>query len=222
MKLVGNLTLDRYQWAAACANEFVPVAPGRNVADIGAGKGMMRDAVLSAGGVWHGFDLDPDHEQIKRWDLDLEPQQEWERPGAILFLDVLEHLNNPWLALRHLSDFLLPQGILLLTTPNPRWSRSRMSALVTGYPACFTQEDLIRNHHVFTPWPHVVERLLDQSGLDVLRYVTLDGPTPWPGSPITAKYPLRFGLACLNKLIERCDPTACGMSYGIVARKRAG
>jgi len=94
-----------------------------------------------------------------------------------------------------------------------------MSALANGTPACFTQSDLDLNHHVFTPWPHIVERLLADCGLTVIRYDTLDGRTQWPRGPITLRYPVRFGLACVNKWIESRDRSACGMSYGIVARK---
>ncbi len=59
----------------------------------------------------------------------------------------------------------------------------------------------------------------DVNKFNVDRYVTLDGPTVWPGPPYNLHYPMRCALALLNRVIERYDPTACGMSYGIVAQK---
>ena len=107
-----------------------------------------------------------------------------------------------------------------MTMPNPRWSRSRIHALIYGNPACFTQSDLDINGHVFTPWPHILMRMLSDTGFDVQDYVTLDGKTGWPGRPISLRYPLRVFHALCNMLIERLDATACGMSYGLVARLR--
>jgi len=102
--------------------------------------------------------------------------------------------------------------------PNPRWSRSRIHALYNGCPTCFTEADLINNSHLFATWPHMVIHILSEAGFEIEEYVTLDGKTTWPGRPISFRYPLRFlnYLACM--LIESRDASACGMSYGIIAR----
>lgn len=122
--------------------------------------------------------------------------------------------------MQHLSDTLLPGGFLILTVPNPRWSRSRYYALAHGNLACFTQLDLDLNHHVFTPWPHIVENLLSDIGFSVEDYVTLDGSTKLPKGIHNVYYPMRYMFALLNLAIEHRDPTSCGMSYGIIARKK--
>jgi SAM-dependent methyltransferase len=214
-----SLILSRYDYAHQCLQELLPLAPSNIVIDIGAGGGEMRSLTEASGGKWQGFDLHPQSPEICFWDLDLPAPTEYESAGIVILLDVVEHLNNPWLAVRHLVDILLPEGFLILTTPNPHWSRSRFYALAKGNLACFTQSDLDLNHHVFTPWPHIVEKLLKDTGFSIESYVTLDGPTRWPGRPYNLRYPLRCAFACLNKTIEKYDPTACGMSYGIVARK---
>jgi SAM-dependent methyltransferase len=152
-----------------------------------------------------------------KWDLDDPPPNEWEKGGVALLLDVIEHCNNPGLALRHVSQILLPGAFLILTTPNPLWSRSRFEALAKGLPTCFKQSDLDLNHHVFTPWPHILQRLLSDSGFAIRHYFTLDGKTNWPRPRAQLKYPARLLFAMLNKLVESRDPSACGMSYGILA-----
>lgn len=222
MKISANLTISRYEWAEQCLRELLPQSPSRIVNDIGAGDGRMRSVSEVAGGHWQGFDMVPQLPEIHPWNLNYPAPTAFQSAGAILMLDVLEHLSNPWLGIQHLADTLLPHGFLILTTPNPRWSRSRLNSLAKGYPSCFTQSDLDLNHHVFTPWPHIVERLLKDTGFSIERYVTLDGPTGWPGRPYSLRYPLRCAFAALNMAIERHDPTACGMSYGMVARKEKG
>jgi SAM-dependent methyltransferase len=46
--------------------------------------------------------------------LDLEPASF----DAILFADVLEHLVNPWAALRNVQRFLKPDGLTVISIPN--------------------------------------------------------------------------------------------------------
>jgi SAM-dependent methyltransferase len=219
MNLSENLTCSRYKWAEQCLQDLLPSAPASIVNDIGAGGGEMRPLVEGAGGKWQGFDLFPKSPDICPWNLDDPAPDNCRSAGIILLLDVLEHLNNPWLAVHHLADTLLPGGFLILSVPNPHWSRSRYHALAKGNPICFTQLDLDMNHHVFTPWQHIVEHLLIETGFSIKHYVTLDGPTRLPGKPYNLRYPLRCAFALINLAIERQDPTACGMSYGVVARK---
>jgi hypothetical protein len=140
-------------------------------------------------------------------------------PSIVFLLDVIEHCYNPGLAVANIADIMSPGAVLVLTTPNPRWSRSRLYALTTGYPACFTESDLSRNHHVFTPWPHVIEHLLTGAGFTIERYVTIDGTYSWPAFTLSAMYGVRIVHAAVNKFIEWHDRSACGMSYAVVARR---
>lgn len=220
MQLNENSNLFRYDWAASQLGSLLASSPSKQVLDIGAGDGRMKARVEAAGGDCRSFDLFPSGPQIERWDLDEPPGDDWPRAGGAILLDVIEHCNNPGLALRHISGALAPGGFLILTMPNPRWSRSRLAAVLSGTPTCFTQDDLDLNHHVFTPWQHILERLLDDAGFGVEHYATLEGKAPWPGWPFGWRYPVRLAVAGLMKWIERRDPSACGMSYGLVARKR--
>jgi len=220
LKLNENANLNRYDWTAARLPELVSKAPAKHVADIGAGDGRMQAAVEKAGGIWNGFDLFPQSSNILRWDLD-EACPGTERPGVAIMLDVVEHLNNPWNAIRNVSDYLLPGGYLIITTPNPLWSRSRLLAVLEGEPPCFTQSDLDLNHHVFVPWPHIVQQLLLDRNMVVEHYATIDGKTQWPGAPYNLRYPVRILFSLLGQWIEGRDPRACGMSYAFIARKKS-
>ncbi len=220
MKLNGNSDLGRYEWIPSLIAPLIARGSSKFVLDIGAGDGMMKAPVEAAGGTYRGFDLFPRHSGIERWDLDDPPDKSRPVAGGAILMDVIEHCNNPGIALRHIAEALEPGGFLILTMPNPRWSRSRLYALAYGTPICFTQHDLDGNHHVFTPWPHILEKLLADAGFVIEHAATLDGQTVWPAGPVTLRYPLRLLLAVGMKLIEARDPSACGLSYGLVVRKQ--
>src|SRR5262249_50050963 len=129
----------------------------------------------------------------------------------------IEHLSNPGLALKHIREALVIGGHLIITTPNPRWSRSRIAALLSGFPNSFTQADLDYNRHIFPVWPHILKHLLNEAGFTVEQYATLDGVTHWPR--LSSRYVISFAHAFACKLIEAVDRTACGMSYGMIAVK---
>lgn len=221
MTPAANLSLSRYEYALQCVRRLLPTLPSREIFDIGAGGTVMKYPVEQAGCTWRGFDLVPFSEQITAWDLTFPCPVQAASPGGVLLLDVIEHLPNPGLALANIAAILPPGGRLVMTMPNPRWSRSRIHALLHGNPACFTQADLDGNGHVFTPWPHIMLSMLCNAGFEVEDYVTLDGRYGLPDGPLSIRYPVRLAHSLVLMLIERLDPSACGMSYGLVARKPA-
>jgi hypothetical protein len=79
--------------------------------------------------------------------------------------------------MKNISAAMAPGGFLILTTPNPGWSTSRISLILKGFLTCFTQSDLDLNHHVFIAWPHILKKLLSDNDFEIVEYVTLDGPT---------------------------------------------
>lgn len=213
-----NLDLSRYEYAISAIQRFSSASASRSVFDVGCGDGRLKGAVEGAGFAWKGFDLKPVSVEIIRWDLQGRCPVE-DRAAVVTLLDVIEHTVNPGFALASVFDILEPRGILVLTAPNPKWSRSRIHALLFGTPTCFTQSDLDLNGHVFTSWPHILKRMLSDVGFEIMEFVTLDGRTSWPRPPFTLRYPLRLLHAAANMSIERVDPSACGMSLGFVARK---
>jgi hypothetical protein len=217
MKLTGNLDLSRYGFAEDVAKRISRPFRSNTIFDVGAGDGAMRVPLEAAGFKWLGFDIVPQN-AIVHWDLRFRCPVQDVAPDLVLWLDVIEHLTDPGIALDHIVEIMSAGAALLITTPNPRWSRSRLWALQTGYPICFTQSDLDLNGHVFPVWPHVLERMLAVRGFEIAEYVTLDGVTTWPDAPYSARYPVRCAVAAMMMLLERRDPSACGMSYGLVAK----
>ena len=117
MKVSGNLHLSRYAYAedvakrrlgAAGARRY-DVAPARASSnarskppDSNRPGSTLRRATVSAGGT-----------------LDIPVLFKGTAPDLVLWLDVIEHLASPGLALDHIVATMAPGATLLITTPNP-------------------------------------------------------------------------------------------------------
>lgn len=218
MQPQANLSASRYEFAASFIREFAQTHRSAIVFDIGAGACPMREPVEAAGLTWIGFDLFPSSSQVNRWDLSERCPLTQPKANVVLMLDVIEHLLNPGIAIQNIAKVMEPGGVIVMTTPNPRWSRSRTHHLLTGDLACFTQHDLQWNHHVFPPFPHILLKILKDAGISVEKYITLDGTTRWPRPRLSLDFLPLCAEAAGRKLLERADPSACGMSYAFVAR----
>ncbi|MDP3172871.1 MAG: methyltransferase domain-containing protein [Phenylobacterium sp.] len=209
---------DRYVFVREFLKRRPAPATGGVLFDIGAGEvSVMRADAESAGYAWRGFDLVPSSADVSQWNIDT-PFTGSERADVVLLMDVIEHTFNPGFAIRNIADALKPGGRLVMTTPNPRWSRARTLHLFSGFPACFTQHDLDVNHHVFPLWPHVMEQLVAEAGLEVERYVVLDRDEIKP-KPLSAASPGLWVEGLMRKAIEARDLSSRGMSYAVVARR---
>ena len=184
--------------------------------DVGAGTLPMRKDVEEAGYAWFGFDLHPKSPEVVQWDINT-PFKGDLRADIVLLMDVLEHTYNPGMAMENIAKVLKPGGWLVMTMPNPKWSRARTMHLYSGFLACFTQHDLDVNHHVFTTWPHIVLKLMLDCGLQLEQYVTLDRDEI-KSKPLSLMTPILAAERAIRKAIEIRDPTARGMSYAFVAR----
>jgi SAM-dependent methyltransferase len=105
---------------------FVP--DGSRVLDIGCGFGQIASRLRQRGCRITGVEPDPVRREAAAQfcervmdgvaegldQLDLKPASF----DAILFADVLEHLVNPWAALRDVQRFLKPDGLTVISIPN--------------------------------------------------------------------------------------------------------
>jgi hypothetical protein len=209
----------RYQYAERLVRTLQSSLGPQLVFDIGAGQGQLRQPVLSAGLEYVGFDCKPQVEGMVVWNLDNPCPISDRRAGLVLLLEVVEHLLNAGLAFDHIADTVSPGGYLLVTTPNPRWSRSRLEALRTGYPTYFKLGDLEGNGHVFPVFPHVLEHMLLSRGFAIEEFAMLKAGVLWPKFEANPRFLLRFAHAAANKFIEMSDDTATGGCYAVLARK---
>lgn len=220
MTKIANTPQTRYDYAASVIKILAPDLHPRVVFDVGAGAAPMRARAEEVGLAWFGFDLHPGSSLVSKWDLSDPCPRRDEKAGLVLLMDVIEHLLNPGLALDHIDEVMAKGSFVVITTPNPRASRSRLHALFTGFPACFTKDDLLTNHHVFPVWQHVLEYMLTSRGFEIVEWCQLRGRHSIPRPGLELRYPLRLTKALACKLIEAFDPTAASIDYAVLARKK--
>lgn len=119
------------------------------------------------------FDLSPD--EIGKFDL-------------IIACEVIEHVAHPDEFLSHLKTLLLPEGRILLTTPNGRHGRNRLPTY--GQIKDFTELEKFQfkpdaDGHLFLFTSQELCALAASVGLDVERM------SVWGGPSITGHYGLR-------------------------------
>jgi len=87
--------------------------------DIGAEGGLYRDLIKSKGYDYRGCDIDPKGIAIEKCDAyDLETLELYDKCDLIIFVDVLEHLDDPEKAIKEMKHCLKPGGTLIFHTPN--------------------------------------------------------------------------------------------------------
>lgn len=206
---------DRAVYASQMLDRYYPTAPNAVVSDVGAGFGHMQGKIESLGATWQPFDYFRKIEQSAIWDLNHPAPPESLKAGTVVLLEVLEHLANPLLSLQNLADHMEPGGILILTTPNPSSAQNTVHLFLKGRLYAF-QEKHLAEHHVFTPWEHIVKFFLETCGFEVVDYSIVDVSNK---SNRTSNLKDRLKRR-MEAFIESRNPKAQGMSYGIVARKK--
>jgi transposase len=205
---------NREEFAKSILYKNVSKAPINIVSDIGSGFGNMKNIVQDLGCKWQPFDYMKKIPESMIWDLNDKAPKEAEKAGMVLLLEVLEHLNNPFLGIQNISNHMEQGAFIILTTPNPQSSKNTLSLFLKGSLYAF-QKKHIKENHVFTPWKHVVEHFLNTCGLELIEYAIVDIKYKTK-KPTSIKDWLK---QIIENIIEYRNPLARGMSYGIVAKK---
>jgi 2-polyprenyl-3-methyl-5-hydroxy-6-metoxy-1,4-benzoquinol methylase len=137
--------------------------------DIGCGRGdllrRVRDEWQPAGlyGVdpidWLDEDLraDVSFRLLAAEDADGLPQAD-----RVMLVEVIEHLEAPWSALRKAARLVAPGGRLVVTTPNLSTLRNRLELSLRGHLTSFRPD---YEPHISPALPHVTDRILREEGL---------------------------------------------------------
>lgn len=205
---------NRANFANTMLDAYFSIAPNKIISDIGAGYGHMKQKIEAIGGVWQPFDYFKKMDYSIVWDLNNSCPSNTSKAGMVVFLEVLEHLANPLIALQHISNHMETNGVLILTTPNPQSSKNRINLLLKGSLYAFQEKHLLE-HHVFTPWEHIVRFYLKEAGFEVLEYAIVD-TVYMRHKPTSIKGYIKYYL---ERFIEFKFEKAKGMSFGIVAKK---
>ena len=110
----------------------------------------------------------------------------------VLLVEVIEHLEAPWSALRQAARLVAPGGRLVVSTPNVATLRHRLELALRGRLTSFRPG---YEPHLTPALPHVTERILGEEGLatEPLRFagadvISLSGGRVWPAA-VRRRYP---------------------------------
>jgi hypothetical protein len=164
--------LDRGQWAELKLSEVVTKLPNTIVSDIGSGFGWFKPIVDKYNLQWQPFDYVKKIEESIIWDLNNRAPEQVKSPGFVVFMEVLEHLSNPELGIRNISNHIATGGFMVVTTPNPLSAQSKFSLVFKNNLYAFQPKHLTE-HHVYVPLPHVVKFHLENNGFEILEIATI-------------------------------------------------
>jgi Methyltransferase domain len=178
--------LDRGKWAELKLKGVLDKLPNNVVSDIGSGFGWFKPIVQNLDLHWQPFDYIKKIEESTIWDLNNPVPDHMKRPGFVVFLEVLEHLSNPELGIKNISNHMEKGAYMVLTTPNPLSAESKFSMLFKNNLYAFQPKHLVE-HHVYVPLPHVVKFHLENNGLEIIEMATI-GKLSRPKKTFTINY----------------------------------
>lgn len=202
----------------------------QHILDVGCGDALFFDRLTQFGNV-EGVEPCPElvaPENPYRDKIYTCPFDSRFNPGKqyslVLMLDVLEHLDDPLDALRHVSRLLLPAGTLIITVP--------------AFLALWTNHDVV-NHHKVRYTKTTLHRVMTQAGLHAIdeRYLyhwtcplklasrvmeTIFQMRPKPAKvPVSLVNEVLFWLSRLEQKTLSVLPMPFGSSLLLVARHGA-
>ena len=185
--------------------------------DIGCGRGDLLRRIRDK---WQPVDLqgvDP----IAWLDIDLADDVTFHRVAAeqvddlhpadrVLLVEVIEHLEAPWSALRHAARLVAPGGRIVVSTPNLATLRHRLELGVRGRLTSFRPG---YEPHLSPALPHVTTRILSEEGLYVeaprfaaADVISLTKGRVWPES-LRLRYPSLTSVSVIVSARRGASPS---------------
>jgi 2-polyprenyl-3-methyl-5-hydroxy-6-metoxy-1,4-benzoquinol methylase len=143
--------------------------PGLRWLDIGCGRGDLLRKVrdewepASLSGIdpidWLDEDLASD---VSFHTMAAEDAGQLPLADRVLLIEVIEHLEAPWSALRQAARLVAPGGRLVVSTPNLATLRNRLELALRGHLTSFRPD---YQPHISPALPHVTNRVLAEEQL---------------------------------------------------------
>jgi len=215
MKIYRNL--NRESWAILKLNEVKNNLPNSVVSDIGAGFGWFEKYVLEEKLEWQPFDYVKKIEKSLEWDLNFPAPMNSKKAGFVIFLEVLEHLSNPELGIKNISNHIEKEGYMVLTTPYPFSAESKIELLFKNNLYAFQPKHLAE-HHVFVPLPHIVSFHLENQGFEV-KEMSILGSFNAPKFSFSVRYLKSILHYLMVKFLIILNPATEGSTLALFLKK---
>lgn len=88
---------------------------------------------------------------------------------AVVAIEIIEHLENPFRFARECAKLLKPGGLLFLTTPNVESVYSRIIFFYTGRLNSFGSYETVRPAHITPIFKWKLDMLLNEAGFSVIH-----------------------------------------------------
>ena len=197
--------------------------------DIGCGRGDLLRRIRdewSPSGLWGIDPIDWLAEDL-RGDVEFrtvaaETATDLPLVDRVMMVEVIEHLEAPWSALRAAARLVAPGGWIVVSTPNLARLRNRLELAVRGQFTSFRPDN---EAHISPAPPHVTRRILGEEGLvaEEPRFagrdvISLTGGRTWPRG-VRERVPVLtsvLGDHCRTaalRLALRCDKLLEGIEH---------
>ena len=157
--------------------------PSARLLDLGCGAGALASRLSSAGFQVTGCDAHPEifhkhgHIPFVAADLNQNFADRFDAPfEAIVAVEIIEHLENPWHFMRQCRDLLEPGGRFLLTTPNIDTPRSVLNLIINGTFKGFSDHDYRKDGHITHLSQWQIGKCTESAGLRLDAVETFGSP----------------------------------------------
>jgi SAM-dependent methyltransferase len=157
--------------------EHKPNVRGINVLDAPCGQGPIAELLALKGAIVTGIDLAPPKTSDFGVTYSIEDLESCEigeeKFDLVLSVEGIEHLHNPHAWITKISRCLKPNGIAIISTPNPDSLSSRWKAFSRGYYQYFdlapNREEIFRGSgHIHPIYFSFLEWSFRRNGLEII------------------------------------------------------
>jgi SAM-dependent methyltransferase len=196
------------------------ITPGAQILELGSGSGAFALRLMDAGFQVTCCDITGEYFSVSSGvsfieaDLNTEfaPQIAMQF-DAVISMEVIEHLENPWQYLRQIVQLVRPGGTVIISTPNIDTPRSLLSFIKFGTFKYFKDSDYGPGGHITPISQWQLAKIFERAGLSK---VSMQGfGTPWGrglrhlgaklGSLLMKNNPAKFGpiIICIAVCPDR-------------------
>lgn len=148
-----------------------------HIVDVGSGQGAFARLLLKEGHRVVALDIDDSKLKTPEVELRLcdfnknfaqDVFDENEKFDAVIAIEVIEHLENPFEFVRQCRKLLKESGLLIITTPNVEAVNSRLIYLYTGRMVGFGEYETVPTGHITPIFGWKADYIMRDVGLKII------------------------------------------------------